>query len=248
MAKKQDGSTRKDVFAFVGNNYGTSPEYIFSDKPNFAVLRHPIGKWYAIVMDVDRSLLGLSGHGKSDVINVKCSPDVRDALCGQKGFLPAYHMNKEHWLTFLLDGSVPHDVARFLIDASYGLVAAKTGKMRSPCDLLIPIPSDFDTEAAFEGGREADFPAYRGATEGDNVWLFRLPPISETVCKCQVLKADRSRDESSSDGAPPTVKLRMIKTLKTPIGPSVLKEHGIHSVRSPRKIPYSLRYILENAE
>ncbi len=38
-----------------------------------------------------------------------------------KGFLPAYHMNKEHWITILLDGSVEREKIKQLIDLSYEL-------------------------------------------------------------------------------------------------------------------------------
>jgi predicted DNA-binding protein (MmcQ/YjbR family) len=37
------------------------------------------------------------------------------------GFLPAYHMNKEHWLTVLLDNTVPEKEIYELIDDSYEL-------------------------------------------------------------------------------------------------------------------------------
>lgn len=40
-----------------------------------------------------------------------------------EGIFPGYHMNKKHWNTVLLDGSVPTKLIRELIDQSYGLVA-----------------------------------------------------------------------------------------------------------------------------
>ncbi len=56
-------------------------------------------------------------------INLKCDPeealilrDVFDAV------LPGYHMNKTHWNTVLLDGSVPQGELERMIDMSYGLV------------------------------------------------------------------------------------------------------------------------------
>jgi predicted DNA-binding protein (MmcQ/YjbR family) len=64
-------------------------------------------------------------------INLKCDPeraiDLRDRF---PSILPGYHMNKKHWNTILLDGSVPGPLLRELIDHSYSLVRRKPGKGR----------------------------------------------------------------------------------------------------------------------
>ncbi len=39
------------------------------------------------------------------------------------GFFPAYHMNKEHWITAALDGSAPEDEIKILLAMSYDLTA-----------------------------------------------------------------------------------------------------------------------------
>lgn len=56
-------------------------------------------------------------------LNVKTSPEWRDYWRGAfASVIPAYHQNKEHWNTIILDGSVPEDAVRTMIDASYGLI------------------------------------------------------------------------------------------------------------------------------
>ena len=52
------------------------------------------------------------------ILNVKCDPMLAGALRAQEGFHPAYHMNKEKWLTIRLDGSVPDAEIEKLIDLS----------------------------------------------------------------------------------------------------------------------------------
>ncbi|MBU2552677.1 MAG: MmcQ/YjbR family DNA-binding protein, partial [Proteobacteria bacterium] len=42
---------------------------------------------------------------------------------------PAYHMNKRHWNTVLLDGTVPQDHVLEMIDDSYALVVGKLKKV-----------------------------------------------------------------------------------------------------------------------
>ena len=63
-------------------------------------------KWYAVIMTVEKSKLGLEGKESVDIMDVKCDPDMTNMIIQTYGFLPGYHMNKQHWITILLDGSV----------------------------------------------------------------------------------------------------------------------------------------------
>jgi len=56
-------------------------------------------------------------------LNLKVDPQWRDLW--RKTYtavLPAYHQNKEHWNTVILDGSIPDDVIKRMIAESYDLV------------------------------------------------------------------------------------------------------------------------------
>lgn len=56
-------------------------------------------------------------------MNLKCDPDrAMDLRDRYDGITPGYHMNKRHWNTVLLDGSVPGDLVREMIGESYQLV------------------------------------------------------------------------------------------------------------------------------
>ena len=71
------------------------------------------GKMFATLVEED-------GVGRT---NLKCDPDealmLRDIF---PAILPGYHMNKRHWNTVILDGSVPKVEISRMIDRSYGLV------------------------------------------------------------------------------------------------------------------------------
>ncbi len=117
-----DITTRKNIFQYVKRKYGTEPEYLWEDTPLAAVLRHSSNKkWYALIMNVSFKNLNLDQEGFIDIINVKSDPDLIGALLQKKGYLPAYHMNKVHWITILLDGSVPAKEIHNLIQLSYEL-------------------------------------------------------------------------------------------------------------------------------
>ncbi len=113
---------REDIYEYVKKRYGTVPEYLWKDSPKSAVLRHRNGKWYGVLMEVERSRLGLEGDTKADIIDVKCNPDMVSFLTQSCGFLPGYHMNKNHWITILLDGTVSEEKILDFLDMSYGLV------------------------------------------------------------------------------------------------------------------------------
>jgi|TARA_Y100001947_G_scaffold1102_1_gene1018 predicted DNA-binding protein (MmcQ/YjbR family) len=67
-------------------------------------------------------------------INLKCNPEeamvMRDIF---ESVIPGYHMNKEHWNTVILDGTVPREEIESMIDTSYALVVqnlTKTDRLR----------------------------------------------------------------------------------------------------------------------
>lgn len=65
-------------------------------------------------------------------INLKCDPDRSIALREEyESVIPGYHMNKRHWNTLVLDGSLPSRLVGELIDHSYDLVAASLPKKRA---------------------------------------------------------------------------------------------------------------------
>ncbi|MDK4530601.1 MmcQ/YjbR family DNA-binding protein [Kingella kingae] len=76
--------------------------------PTYAVYRHSSNrKWFAIVMQIAGTQIGLDDVDNLAVVNVKLLPEWITQLSGQHGFAPAYHMNKKHWLSVRLDNTLP---------------------------------------------------------------------------------------------------------------------------------------------
>ena len=62
-------------------------------------------------------------------ITLKCDPDFALALRDQyPAVIPGYHMNKKHWNTLVLDGSLPESLITELVDHSYDLVVTGLSK------------------------------------------------------------------------------------------------------------------------
>ena len=76
-------------------------------------------KIFAIVSEKDNPLR----------VNLKCEPN--DAIAYREIYesvIPGYHMNKKHWNTIILDGSIPKSVVEDMISQSYELVFSKLTK------------------------------------------------------------------------------------------------------------------------
>ncbi|MCH5213316.1 MAG: MmcQ/YjbR family DNA-binding protein [Oscillospiraceae bacterium] len=119
-------SYRQSVLQFAADKYKTEPEYLWASAPGYAVLRHSDNKkWYAIIMNVPKEKLGLSGKEYIDILDIKIDPVLAGSLQMKKGFMPAYHMHKGNWITVLLDGSVDKEMIYFLLEMSFDLTASK---------------------------------------------------------------------------------------------------------------------------
>lgn len=113
---------REEVFSYVKEKFDTVPDYPWIKYPDYAVLRHHRdGKWYGLIMNVSRGKLGLSREGRVDILNVKVHPEFTSLLRSRQGILPAYHMNKEHWITIILDSPFPKNEVFDLINSSYDI-------------------------------------------------------------------------------------------------------------------------------
>ncbi|AEJ98182.1 MULTISPECIES: MmcQ/YjbR family DNA-binding protein [Klebsiella] len=110
---------RETLFKYAREHFKSEPEYLWSNLPHYAVLRHHHGeKWFGIVMNVPGTKLGLKSEEEVDVLEVKVRPEHIGSLRRKEGILPAYHMNKEHWVSVVLAGPVtPSEIHELLAES-----------------------------------------------------------------------------------------------------------------------------------
>ncbi|MCQ2982555.1 MAG: MmcQ/YjbR family DNA-binding protein [Treponemataceae bacterium] len=124
-------SLRERVIRYCIDTYGTLPETPWDDDAITLnkIITHPSGretqKWYGLIMHIKRKSLGekdpVLALAEVDVMNVKAGPkDV--AKADGKTIFPAYHMNKQKWLTIMLSGNRDWATVQELLDKSYRLV------------------------------------------------------------------------------------------------------------------------------
>ena len=117
---------RTQLEEYIYEAYGTKAEYPWFKYPTFAVFRHESNsKWFAVVMDIPKSKLGLRSEDLITVMNLKCDFFVLCSLLDEEGFFPAYHMNKNNWISVAIDGSVDENKIKRLLQTSFELTRAK---------------------------------------------------------------------------------------------------------------------------
>lgn len=117
----------KEIIFYAKQKYDDELEFLWED--NNSILRNKLtSKWYAVFLVVDYKKLGIKKEGKTEVLNVMLSPDKITKLINNQTFFPAYHMNKTHWISILLDSDIQIDKIIELVDASYNLSNNKNKK------------------------------------------------------------------------------------------------------------------------
>ena len=125
--------TREELIAYVSDRYSTDPEYPWDDG-NFVFRHRENRKWFAVAMRVSCRRLGIHRDGTVDIVDVKCGPLLMDAYRRQPGILPGYHMNKDNWITILLDGTAADDLVKELFAISYDMTSTGPGSKRRTRD------------------------------------------------------------------------------------------------------------------
>ena len=91
---------------------GATEEFPFGDQPSVFKVG---GKMFALSALESRPLR----------VSLKCEPELGEGLrATYPAIQPGYHLNKRHWVTITLDGSVPDETLLELLEDSYDLVVA----------------------------------------------------------------------------------------------------------------------------
>ena len=239
---------RQEIIDYIQEKYGSEIEYLWMRYPSYGIFRHADNqKWYALIMDVPKSKLGLPSDVIVDVLNVKLDdPLLRDFLIQREGFLPGYHISRGNWISIVLDGSIELSEIYALIDTSFKVTAsAQTKKaIRPPKEWIIPSnPKYYDSVHAFDHTDEINWKQGRGIKEGDVVYMYIGAPVSAIVYKCVVTKTDipweYTKDRLSIFSL---MKIRLLKRYDPErfTFERLGAEYDIHAVRGPRGIPRKL--------
>ena len=117
---KQDFT--REILQYAKSKYGDEAEYLWADLPDAAVIRRKdTKKWYVLLMTVLPKRLGIDGCEPIEIADLRFDVDELPKKVDGQRYFYGYHMNKKHWITVLLDGSVPLAEILDYVDKSYNL-------------------------------------------------------------------------------------------------------------------------------
>ena len=234
----------KNYFIFEKSNnitskiiqiYETKPEFLWKKHPGYGVFRNKkSGKWFAIIMNIDKSKIIPNKKGEIEIINLKLNDNK---YLKQKGIYPAYHMNKKSWVTIILDDTLKEEKILNLINISYEYSDTKD-------EWIIPAnPKYFDVISYIESLKIFSWKQPKNIKLNDTVYIYLGAPYSAILYKCQVIELDIYKDKNDC-----VMNLKLItKYNQNEYTFSKLKEYGLNSIRSPRRIPDKLSKQLNQA-
>ena len=112
------GSRRDRVLATCEDKPGSAEDYPFGDG---AAVFKVAGRMFALV-----SLGPPPGS-----VSLKCDPRLAEDLRARYAAItPGYHLNKRHWNTVIIDGSLPDRMIKDMIEDSYDLIVSKLPRSR----------------------------------------------------------------------------------------------------------------------
>ena len=107
---------------YIIKKYDVSPEFLWSKFDGYGVFRKKDNrKWFAIIMNIDISKID-KGHGEVEIINLKLGADKVKELIKKKGYYESYHMNKDSWISIILNDTLSDSRVEELVDLSYDIV------------------------------------------------------------------------------------------------------------------------------
>lgn len=238
-----------EMFSFAQTNrivemleekYVVYPEFLWEKYPNYAVFRYPNDKkWFATILDVDRSKLTQNDTGKVEIMCLKLDRYVPESLT-RKGVYPAYHFNKKNWVTIFLDDTISDEEIMSLVDLSLGLRDKNS-------QWLIPAnPAYYDVIAAFDQSDTIIWKKTKSMKVGDTVYLYLTEPYSAILFKCEIVEENvqiehglKGREDLSF------MKIRLQKRYRgVEFTFSKLRLHGINAIRGARRVPKELAELL----
>ncbi len=113
--------TRQQLIDYVAEEYGVLPDNPFKGDFVSAIFRHKSNKkWFAALLQVKRDKIVKGSDKVVEVLDLKCDPMLRPAVLKFKGVYTAYHMNKIHWISVLIEEADEKDI-KDLLDISFEL-------------------------------------------------------------------------------------------------------------------------------
>lgn len=110
------------IINYVKAKYDNDLEFLWKRSPKNAIWRNQNNrKWYGAVLVISKDKLKIESKEMVEILDLRYQKnDIKNIIDNYKIF-PGYHMNKDNWITIILDGRVELEEIYQLIDNSYQL-------------------------------------------------------------------------------------------------------------------------------
>lgn len=110
------------IINYVKAKYDNDLEFLWKKSPKNAIWRNQNNrKWYGAVLVISKDKLKIESNEMVEILDLRYQKnDIKNIIDNYKIF-PGYHMNKDNWITIILDGRVELEEIYQLIDNSYQL-------------------------------------------------------------------------------------------------------------------------------
>lgn len=120
------GRDVENIIDYINRTYEDSLEFLWKKFSNNAVVRRKDNKkWYLLFGIIEKKKLGLDSNKLVDILVLRYPKEKRNEIINGKNILPGYHMNKENWITIILDTEIDIETIYHFISISYELAGRK---------------------------------------------------------------------------------------------------------------------------
>lgn len=106
----------------IKEKYLIQPEFLFNDYPTYGIFRNQkTNKWFGIIMNIKKKKLDKISEEEVEIINLKVLKEQIATPRDNQSIYPAYHMNKHHWISVVLDNTLSDEFIMSIVDMSYAL-------------------------------------------------------------------------------------------------------------------------------
>ena len=225
------------ITKLIMDMYSDEPEFVWEKYPNDGIFRNSNnGKWYGLIMNIDKSKIDKNASGEVEVINVKLDIDKIPSLLENKGFYPAYHMNKKNWITIILDDTLSDEKIMECIKESHRFTEKSN-------EWIVPAnPKYYDVINCFNNEDTIIWKQSNDIKVGDIVYLYVAAPYSAILYKCEAVEVNipyEYKDNNLSINR--TMKIKLLKKFnQDEYTFTKLNKYGIMAIRGPRSMPEKL--------
>ena len=112
----------KEIIKYIKEKYNDDLEFLWEKFDNNAIWRNKQNyKWYGIILTITKDKLKLESEERIEVLDLRYQKGEVSNIIDNTRIFPGYHMNKDSWITIILDYSVSTKKMEELIDNSYNL-------------------------------------------------------------------------------------------------------------------------------